>query len=73
MTWNLRLVEMSHEELIDDSYIEIREVFYDYLGKPLGHCTATVGGENIEEIKQYVGWMKEALKKPILKFDNKEK
>ena len=68
MTWNLRLVEMMAEGCQDERYIEIREVFYDQVGKPLGHTTATVGGENVEEIKQYLTWALEALDKPILTF-----
>jgi len=68
MTWNLRLVDMSNEEYPDDPYIEIREVFYDQLGKPLGHTIATVSGENAEEIRQYLTWALEALDKPILTF-----
>jgi hypothetical protein len=52
MTWNLRLVDMT--ETIDEPYIEIREVFYDQVGKPLGHTTATIGGENQKEIKTYL-------------------
>ena len=68
MTWNLRLVQMSNEEFPDDPYIEIREVFYDQLGKPLGHTTATAGGENAEEIRQYLTWALEALDKSILTF-----
>lgn len=68
MTWNLRLVEMSNDECLDEKYIEIREVFYDNLGKPLGHTRATAGGENIEEIRRYLEWSLEALDKPILTF-----
>ena len=68
MTWNLRLVQMSNDECLDDFYIEIREVYYDQLGKPMGHCRATSGGENIEEIKQYLTWSLEALDKPVLTF-----
>ena len=68
MTWNLRLVQMSNDECLDDFYMEIREVYYDQLGKPLGHCRATSGGEDIEEIKQYLTWALEALDKPILTF-----
>jgi hypothetical protein len=67
--WNLRLVEMSDPEYPDEEpYMEIREVFYDQLGKPLGHTTATMGGEDIKEIKQYLTWALEALDKPILHF-----
>ena len=52
----------------EESYIEIREVFYDALGKPLGHTTATMGGENLEEIGTYLKWALEALDKPVLTF-----
>jgi hypothetical protein len=68
MTWNLRLVNMESEEFPDEKYVEIREVFYDQLGKPLGHTTATMGGENAIEIEQYLMWAVEALKKPVLTF-----
>ena len=69
MTWNLRLVDMT--ESPDEPYIEIREVFYDQVGKPLGHTTATMGGEDQKEIRTYLGWALEALDKPILKFKGK--
>jgi hypothetical protein len=65
MTWNLRLVEMTDS---DDPYLEIREVFYDTLGKPLGHTTATMGGEDAAEVRQYLMWALEALDKPVLTF-----
>jgi len=68
MTWNLRLVEMVEEECQDERYIEIREVYYDQLGKPLGHTRATSGGENVEEIRRYLTWALEALDKPVLTF-----
>ena len=68
MTWNLRLVQMSNDECLDDFYMEIREVYYDQLGKPLGHCRATSGGENVEEVRQYLTWALEALDKPVLTF-----
>jgi hypothetical protein len=68
MTWNLRLVEMVEEECQDDLYIEVREVFYDNLGKPLGHTRATMGGEDVEEVRRYLTWALEALDKPVLHF-----
>ena len=68
MTWNLRLVEIVAEGCQDERYIELREVFYDQLGKPMGHTTATVGSGNVAEIKQYLTWALEALDKPILDF-----
>ena len=69
MTWNLRLVDRSDES--DDPYIEICEVYYDQLGKPLGYTSATMGGESREEIKQYLLWALEALDKTVLNFKDK--
>lgn len=71
MTWNLRLVEMTSEEFPDDPYIEIREVYYNQFGKPIGHCSASMGGENIAEIRTYIEWAIECLDKPILTFGDK--
>lgn len=68
MTWNLRLVNMEDPDLPGEPYVEIREVYYDQLGKPLGHTTATMGGENVAEIKQYLLWAIESLDKPTLTF-----
>lgn len=68
MTWNLRLVEMSDPDYPENPYIEIREVFYDQVGKPLGHTGATIGGENLEEIRQYLMWALDALDKPVITF-----
>jgi hypothetical protein len=59
---------MESEEFPDEEYVEVREVYYDQLGKPLGHCTAAMGGEDTEEIKQYLEWAMEALTKPVLSF-----
>ena len=68
MTWNLRLVNMESEEALGEKYIEIREVYYDQVGKPLGHSAATMGGEDKDEIEQYLVWAMEALNRPILNF-----
>jgi len=59
---------MSNEECLDEPYIELREIFYDQVGKPLGHTRATIGGESKEEVKQYLKWAAEALDKPVLTF-----
>ena len=57
----------------DEDYIEIREVYYDQMGKPLGHCAACIGGENVADIRTYIEWAIEALDKPILSFgDNND-
>jgi hypothetical protein len=63
--WNLRLVKMDEE-------LEVREVYYDELGKPIGHTPAVVAGEDKQEIAEYLEWMVLALKKPVLEFKRKE-
>jgi hypothetical protein len=68
MTWNLRLVEMTSAEYPEEPYIEIREVYYDNMGKPLGHSAATMGGQDKDEVRQYLMWSLEALDKPVLHF-----
>jgi hypothetical protein len=70
MTWNLRLVNMSNSY---EDYFEIREVFYDTMGKPVGHSNAAIGGEDRLEVDRYIEMAKEALNKPILKFADVEK
>ena len=70
MTWNLRLVNMSNPY---EDYFEIREVYYDNMGKPIGHSSASVGGEDRLEVDRYIEMCKEALDKPILKFADTEK
>lgn len=70
MTWNLRLVNMSNSY---EDYFEIREVYYDNMGKPIGHSNAAIGGEDRLEVDRYIEMAKQALDKPILKFADTEK
>jgi len=69
MTWNLRLVNMSNPY---EDYFEIREVFYDTMGKPIGHSKAAIGGEDRVEVYRYIELAQEAMDKPILKFAKNE-
>jgi hypothetical protein len=63
---------MESKEFPNEKYVEIREVYYDQIGKPLGHSAATMGGKDKHEIEQYLIWAMEALNRPILNFkDNK--
>jgi len=70
MTWNLRLVNMCSPY---EDYFEIREVYYDTMGKPIGHTKAAIGGEDRLEVDRYIELAKLALDKPILKFADNEK
>jgi len=62
--WNYRVVEINEEE---DKWVEVCEVYYDQLGKPMGYCRATVGGENTKEIKDVLEMMMKSVDKAILK------
>lgn len=68
MTWNLRLVMMvgAHEE----PYMELREVFYDDQGVPVGHSRATVGGETLDEVQEYLERVRGGIMKPILRQED---
>ena len=65
--WNYRVVKFKEEET-EEEFLEIREVYYDTIGKPLGHCSATAGGNSLQEIKNALSLMALALDKPIITF-----
>ena len=65
--WNYRVVKCT-DESEGEEWLEIREVYYDQLGKPMGHCTATVGGESLAEVEIVLGMMAQSLSRAVLKF-----
>ena len=67
--WNYRVIKFKEDA---EEYLEIQEVYYDTLGKPMGYCNASVVGETLGEIETVLQMMTSALSKPVLKF-NKEK
>jgi hypothetical protein len=67
MTWNLRVVRTLDEDLLE-KVLEIREVYYDDNGDVMGHCIAAMAGDDIEDLKTYLEWALDSLKKPILEF-----
>jgi hypothetical protein len=69
MAWNLRFV-VFEDELTLEPYMELREVFYDENGLPMGHARATVGGNNMEEITQYLDRALEATTNPVLRDED---
>jgi hypothetical protein len=64
--WNYRVLKTKDEET-EEEYLEIREVYYDHLGKPMGHCSAAVGGETLGELETVLQMMTRALEKAIIK------
>ena len=64
MSWNYRVLELEDE--YEGKYFEIKEVYYNRGGKPLGYCDATVGGSDLEEIIRVLDTMKEDAHRAIL-------
>lgn len=65
--WNYRVVKHKDEET-QEEYLEINEVYYDTLGKPMGYCNATIGGETLGELETVLEMMRKALDKPTITF-----
>lgn len=67
MSWNYRVVRYQGAD--KEWYCGIHEVYYDE-DKPSGHTVreAGVSGESIDELRDILKKMGEALDKPILEF-----
>ena len=66
MTWNIRVVKYIEE---GKPILALAEVFYNTHGKPCGFTSASAEEESIDDLHQYVDWMKEALAYPVIEFD----
>jgi hypothetical protein len=66
MTWNIRVVKYLEE---GEPVLALAEVFYNTQGKPCGFTSASAIEESIDDLHQYVDWMKEALALPIIEFE----
>ena len=64
--WNYRVIKTTNEVTKEES-LEIREVYYNGLGKPMGHCPAIIGGSTLVELKSVIDIISEALNKPPIK------
>ena len=76
MTWNYRVVRFKDEHAETGEYYEIKEVFYDANGKPVGYSDATCGSDVYDGLFKVMGLMQSAHAKPTLDeaefFSNKE-
>jgi hypothetical protein len=68
--WNYRVVKTT-DEVTKEEYLEIKEVYYDAVGTPMGYCDSDVSGESLQEIRSTLELMMSALDKPMLNFDKK--
>lgn len=66
MSWNYRVVHFKHPEFEEDDYYEIKEVFYDTGGKPVGYSDATIGSDTYDGLFKVAGMMQSAHAKPVL-------
>lgn len=65
MSWNYRVVRFKAEEETG-AYYEIKEVFYDTAGKPVGYSDATCGADTYDGLFKVMGMMQSAHAKPVI-------
>jgi hypothetical protein len=66
MSWNYRVVHFKHPEFEEDDYYEIKEVFYDVGGEPVGYSDAVCGSDTYEGLFKCMSMMQSAHAKPVL-------
>ena len=66
--WNYRVIKTTNEVTKEDS-LELREVYYNAVGKPMGHCPAILGGETIQEMTEIIIMMSKSFWKYFIDFD----
>lgn len=75
-TWEYRLVKrVYYNELLElnESIIEIEEVYYDNEGNIVAYGDASIPfGETIEEVRKRLNYMQKALDKPVINFNKEE-
>lgn len=65
MIWNYRVMATEYK---GDIVLQVHEVYYNDKGVPSSYSDepSTIGGENIEEIKDIIQKLEEAANRPIL-------
>jgi hypothetical protein len=63
--WNYRVVRFNGEN-DEDTYYEIKEVFYNRDGSLMGYADADVGGESFEDIIKVLDMMKQDAHKSVI-------
>ena len=62
MSWNYRVIKFTGEE----EYYEIKEVFYNTDGKPVGYSDAVCGSDTYEGLFKCMSMMQSAHAKTVL-------
>ena len=65
--WNFRLIDMTKRN-DGEKWVTIKEVYYED-DKPVGYADVTVGGEDVDEVKQDLLRMLTACDLPMLAVD----
>ena len=65
MSWNYRVVRFT-EIVGDEEFYEIKEVFYDVAGKPVGYSDAVCGSDTYEGLFKCMSMMQSAHAKPVI-------
>jgi hypothetical protein len=66
MSWNYRVVRFKDDLEYTEEYYEIKEVFYDINGKPVGYSDANCGADTYEGLFECMSMMQSAHAKPVL-------
>jgi hypothetical protein len=69
VSWNYRVVRFQDETSEGGEYYEIKEVFYDTHGKPVGYSDANCGADTYEGLFKCMSMMQAAHAKPVLDED----
>jgi hypothetical protein len=65
MTWNYRVIRFKGEQ-DEDTYYEIKEVFYNRDGTLMGYSDATVSGESFSDVIKVLDMMKQDAHKSVI-------
>lgn len=65
MSWNYRVVRFKGE-LDEDTYYELKEVFYNRDGSLMGYADASVGGQSYDDIVRVLDMMKKDATKVVI-------
>lgn len=65
MSWNYRVVKFTGEQ-DEDTYYELKEVFYNRDGSLMGYADASVSGESFDDIIKVLDLMKKDATKAVI-------
>lgn len=77
MSWNYRLVKMEYPNstvFSTEQVLEVKEIYYDKEGNISGYGDAPIPyGESIDEVRECLDLMYQALNEPILNYSDIKK